>query len=206
MPHSFGYRARTRKTFRREFRRNGQLPTSTYLRIFKLGQIVDVVGTGYQQKVHNFTYVRRVDIIRVCPTSNTTEKLVLCGTSLLALLVLSSTSVFATESSRRESTLELNTQSTPDVMRILRRELLRLMLSARLEEVRISLWSNTKTRRACYEAFSPWTPRSWPLRFTQQRKSCRNRHSPTLCSFGLRHFKNKLAYLGIWATTFPIVL
>eukprot|EP01127_Copromyxa_protea_P003379 TRINITY_DN131_c0_g1_i1.p1 TRINITY_DN131_c0_g1~~TRINITY_DN131_c0_g1_i1.p1 ORF type:complete len:159 (+),score=37.92 TRINITY_DN131_c0_g1_i1:53-529(+) len=50
MPHSFGYRARTRKTFRREFRRNGQLPTSTYLRTFKTGQIVDVIGTGYQQK------------------------------------------------------------------------------------------------------------------------------------------------------------
>ena len=49
-PHSFGYRARTRKTFRREFRRNGALPTSTYLRTFKLGQHVDVIGTGYQQK------------------------------------------------------------------------------------------------------------------------------------------------------------
>eukprot|EP01126_Amoeba_proteus_P044682 TRINITY_DN4976_c0_g1_i4.p1 TRINITY_DN4976_c0_g1~~TRINITY_DN4976_c0_g1_i4.p1 ORF type:complete len:177 (+),score=13.39 TRINITY_DN4976_c0_g1_i4:54-533(+) len=56
MPHSYGYRARTRKVFRREFRRHGALPTSTYLRTYKLGQRVDVVGTGYQQKGMPYKY------------------------------------------------------------------------------------------------------------------------------------------------------
>lgn len=50
MPHSFGYRARTRDLFSKKFRKNGTLKTQTYLRTFKVGQIVDVVGDGAVQK------------------------------------------------------------------------------------------------------------------------------------------------------------
>lgn len=69
MPHSFGYRARTRKKFRRPFRQNGTLPTSTYLRTFNLGQIVDVVGVGSQQKgmPHKYYHGRTGKVWNVTP-------------------------------------------------------------------------------------------------------------------------------------------
>lgn len=69
MPHSFGYRARTRKKFRRPFRSNGPLPTQTYLRTFKLGQFVDVVGIGSQQKgmPHKFYHGRTGKVWNVTP-------------------------------------------------------------------------------------------------------------------------------------------
>ena len=46
MPHSFGYRARTRHLFRRDFRKHGAAGTSKYLAVFKIGDIVDVKGQG----------------------------------------------------------------------------------------------------------------------------------------------------------------
>eukprot|EP00002_Diphylleia_rotans_P006553 TRINITY_DN15918_c0_g1_i1.p2 TRINITY_DN15918_c0_g1~~TRINITY_DN15918_c0_g1_i1.p2 ORF type:complete len:163 (+),score=24.12 TRINITY_DN15918_c0_g1_i1:116-604(+) len=46
MPHSFGYRARTRYLFSRAFRRHGPLHLSTYLTTFKIGDIVDIKGDG----------------------------------------------------------------------------------------------------------------------------------------------------------------
>ncbi len=46
MPHSFGYRAHTRDLFQKKFRKHGLLPTQTYLKIFKVGQIVDLAGDG----------------------------------------------------------------------------------------------------------------------------------------------------------------
>lgn len=50
MPHSFGYRHGTRHKFAKDFRKHGVLPTQTYLRTYRLGDIVDVVGDGAQQK------------------------------------------------------------------------------------------------------------------------------------------------------------
>ena len=50
MPHSFGYRARTRDLFSKKYKKNGTIGTQRYLKIYKLGQIVDVVGDGAQQK------------------------------------------------------------------------------------------------------------------------------------------------------------
>eukprot|EP00003_Mantamonas_plastica_P026682 TRINITY_DN5539_c0_g1_i2.p3 TRINITY_DN5539_c0_g1~~TRINITY_DN5539_c0_g1_i2.p3 ORF type:complete len:163 (+),score=46.59 TRINITY_DN5539_c0_g1_i2:1870-2358(+) len=42
MPHSFGYRARTRDLFSQDFRKGGLIPVSTYVRNFKVGQYVDI--------------------------------------------------------------------------------------------------------------------------------------------------------------------
>merc|ERR1719183_143762 len=50
MPHSFGYRAGTRHTFKKDFRANGTIRLGKYLENYKLGQIVDVVGDGAVHK------------------------------------------------------------------------------------------------------------------------------------------------------------
>jgi len=50
MPHSWGYRARTRHLFAREFGKHGTLPTQTYLRTFNIGELVDIKGNGAVQK------------------------------------------------------------------------------------------------------------------------------------------------------------
>eukprot|EP01034_Spumella_vulgaris_P036789 gene36789-45388_t len=42
MPHSFGYRARTRTLFKKAFKTKGRCPTTTYLRTFKRGDYVDI--------------------------------------------------------------------------------------------------------------------------------------------------------------------
>lgn len=42
MPHSYGYRARTRDMFSRDFRTQGHLKTSTYLTNYKRGDYVDI--------------------------------------------------------------------------------------------------------------------------------------------------------------------
>jgi large subunit ribosomal protein L21e len=46
MPHSFGYRARTRHMFSRDFRKKGAIPLSTYLKTYKVGDIVDIKANG----------------------------------------------------------------------------------------------------------------------------------------------------------------
>ena len=50
MPHSFGYRARTRHMFKRGFKQHGSIPLSTYLRTFRVGDIVDIKANAAQQK------------------------------------------------------------------------------------------------------------------------------------------------------------
>ncbi len=50
MPHSFGYRARTRKVFARPFRQHGQIPMTPYLTTFKVGEYVDIRVNGAVQK------------------------------------------------------------------------------------------------------------------------------------------------------------
>jgi len=42
MPHSYGYKARTRHRFAKGFRQHGAPNVSTYLRTFKIGDYVDV--------------------------------------------------------------------------------------------------------------------------------------------------------------------
>ncbi|KAK8803471.1 hypothetical protein WA158_001165 [Blastocystis sp. Blastoise] len=46
MPHSFGYRARTRSMFKRDFRDHGVIPLSTYMRNYKVGDYVDIKANG----------------------------------------------------------------------------------------------------------------------------------------------------------------
>ena len=42
MPHSFGYRAKTRDLFSRPYRKHGTIPLSKYLVSYKVGDIVDI--------------------------------------------------------------------------------------------------------------------------------------------------------------------
>lgn len=46
MPNSFGYRARTRHLFSRNFREKGMTHLSTYMKIYKAGDMVDVKVNG----------------------------------------------------------------------------------------------------------------------------------------------------------------
>ncbi|KXS10064.1 hypothetical protein M427DRAFT_128179 [Gonapodya prolifera JEL478] len=46
MPHSFGLRARTRYLFSRDFRTKGPIKLSTYLKTYKVGDVVDIKANG----------------------------------------------------------------------------------------------------------------------------------------------------------------
>nr|CAG4645211.1 EOG090X0GT4 [Leptodora kindtii] len=50
MVNSKGYRRGTRHLFSRKFRKHGVEPLSTFLRVFKKGDIVDIKGNGAFQK------------------------------------------------------------------------------------------------------------------------------------------------------------
>eukprot|EP00274_Cyanoptyche_gloeocystis_P007897 CAMPEP_0196655186 /NCGR_PEP_ID=MMETSP1086-20130531/4921_1 /TAXON_ID=77921 /ORGANISM="Cyanoptyche gloeocystis , Strain SAG4.97" /LENGTH=162 /DNA_ID=CAMNT_0041987353 /DNA_START=74 /DNA_END=562 /DNA_ORIENTATION=- len=50
MPHSYGYRARTRKVFARPFRQHGSVGMSTFLTNFKIGEYVDIKVNGSVHK------------------------------------------------------------------------------------------------------------------------------------------------------------
>ena len=50
MTNSKGYRRGTRDMFSRPFRKHGVIPLSTYMRVFKQGDIVDIKGHGAVQK------------------------------------------------------------------------------------------------------------------------------------------------------------
>ncbi|OMJ18412.1 60S ribosomal protein L21-A [Smittium culicis] len=60
MPHSFGYRARTRHMFAKGFRNHGPVKLSTYMHIYKIGDIVDIKADGSVQKgmPHKFYHGR----------------------------------------------------------------------------------------------------------------------------------------------------
>mmetsp|Transcript_10644 Transcript_10644/g.27080 ORF Transcript_10644/g.27080 Transcript_10644/m.27080 type:complete len:160 (+) Transcript_10644:40-519(+) len=50
MPHSFGYRARTRDMYSRPFRQRGMIKMSTYLTTYKVGDYVDIKCNPAQVK------------------------------------------------------------------------------------------------------------------------------------------------------------
>lgn len=50
MPHSHGLRRGTRYTFARGFKNHGTIPLSTYLKTYKVGDIVDIKVNGAVQK------------------------------------------------------------------------------------------------------------------------------------------------------------
>ncbi|EIW63865.1 uncharacterized protein TRAVEDRAFT_111858 [Trametes versicolor FP-101664 SS1] len=69
MPHSFGYRARTRDMFKRGFKEHGPIKLSTYLINFQIGDIVDIKANAAQQKgmPHKFYHGRTGIIYNVTP-------------------------------------------------------------------------------------------------------------------------------------------
>ncbi|XP_019875998.1 60S ribosomal protein L21 [Aethina tumida] len=50
MTNSKGYRRGTRDLFSRKFKKSGVIPLSTYMKVYKAGDIVDIKGNGAVQK------------------------------------------------------------------------------------------------------------------------------------------------------------
>ncbi|CAD7089058.1 unnamed protein product [Hermetia illucens] len=50
MTNSKGYRRGTRDMFSRPFKKRGTIPLSTYMKVYKTGDIVDIKGNGAVQK------------------------------------------------------------------------------------------------------------------------------------------------------------
>eukprot|EP01113_Clastostelium_recurvatum_P022776 TRINITY_DN272_c0_g1_i1.p1 TRINITY_DN272_c0_g1~~TRINITY_DN272_c0_g1_i1.p1 ORF type:complete len:161 (-),score=39.02 TRINITY_DN272_c0_g1_i1:68-550(-) len=69
MPHSFGYRARTRKLFSQPFRSKGVPHLSTYLTTYHNGDLVDIKGNGSIHKgmPHKFYHGRTGRVWNVSP-------------------------------------------------------------------------------------------------------------------------------------------
>ena len=71
MPHSFGYRGKTRHLFKRPFRRNGREQLSSYLKQYKKGMFVDIVANGSIHKgmPHKFYHGRTGRVFDISPNS-----------------------------------------------------------------------------------------------------------------------------------------
>ncbi|TFK70089.1 hypothetical protein BDN72DRAFT_896778 [Pluteus cervinus] len=71
MPHSFGYRARTRDMFKRGFKQHGPIKLSTYLINYRVGDIVDIKANAAQQKgmPHKYYHGRTGIIYNVTPSA-----------------------------------------------------------------------------------------------------------------------------------------
>jgi large subunit ribosomal protein L21e len=71
MPHSYGYRAKTRDLFQRPFRRHGAPGLSTYWTSYKKDDFVDIVGNGAIHKgmPHKFYHGRTGRVFNVNPSS-----------------------------------------------------------------------------------------------------------------------------------------
>ncbi|KAI6154145.1 ribosomal protein L21e-domain-containing protein [Pisolithus tinctorius] len=69
MPHSFGYRARTRDMFKRGFKDHGPIKLSTYLVNYRVGDIVDIKANAAQQKgmPHKYYHGRTGIVYNVTP-------------------------------------------------------------------------------------------------------------------------------------------
>ncbi|KAK0466098.1 ribosomal protein L21e-domain-containing protein [Desarmillaria tabescens] len=71
MPHSFGYRARTRHMFKRGFKEHGAIKLSTYLINYRVGDIVDIKANAAQQKgmPHKYYHGRTGIVYNVTPNA-----------------------------------------------------------------------------------------------------------------------------------------
>ena len=71
MPHSFGYRGKTRHLFKRPFRCNGAEHLSTYMKQYKKGMFVDIVANGSIHKgmPHKFYHGRTGRVFVISPNS-----------------------------------------------------------------------------------------------------------------------------------------
>ncbi|EJD03528.1 uncharacterized protein FOMMEDRAFT_132992 [Fomitiporia mediterranea MF3/22] len=69
MPHSYGYRARTRHMFTRGFKEHGPIKLSTFLVNYRVGDIVDIKANAAQQKgmPHKFYHGRTGIVYNVTP-------------------------------------------------------------------------------------------------------------------------------------------
>ncbi|KAH9968804.1 ribosomal protein L21e-domain-containing protein [Russula dissimulans] len=69
MPHSFGYRARTRHMFKRKFKEHGHVNISHFLISYRVGDIVDIKANAAQQKgmPHKFYHGRTGIVYNVTP-------------------------------------------------------------------------------------------------------------------------------------------
>ncbi|GJE97789.1 60S ribosomal protein L21 [Phanerochaete sordida] len=69
MPHSFGYRARTRDMFKRKFREHGAIRLSTYLITYRVGDIVDIKANSAEQRgmPHKYYHGRTGIVYNVTP-------------------------------------------------------------------------------------------------------------------------------------------
>ncbi|KAG5639664.1 hypothetical protein H0H81_008825 [Sphagnurus paluster] len=71
MPHSFGYRARTRHMFKRGFKESGPTKLSTFLVNYHVGDIVDIKANASQQKgmPHKYYHGRTGIVYNVTPSA-----------------------------------------------------------------------------------------------------------------------------------------
>ncbi|KDQ15632.1 hypothetical protein BOTBODRAFT_157927 [Botryobasidium botryosum FD-172 SS1] len=71
MPHSFGYRARTRHMFKRGFKEHGPVKLSTFLTPYRVGDIVDIKANAAQQKgmPHKYYHGRTGVVYNVTPNA-----------------------------------------------------------------------------------------------------------------------------------------
>ena len=69
MTNTKGYRRGTRYLFAREFKTNGVIPLSTYMKVYKRGDIVDIKGNGAIQKgmPHKFYHGKTGRVFNVTP-------------------------------------------------------------------------------------------------------------------------------------------
>ncbi|KAG8771758.1 hypothetical protein FRC12_003427 [Ceratobasidium sp. 428] len=69
MPHSFGYRARTRHMFKRGFKETGPVKLSTFIVPYRIGDIVDIKANAAQQKgmPHKYYHGRTGIVYNVTP-------------------------------------------------------------------------------------------------------------------------------------------
>jgi large subunit ribosomal protein L21e len=68
---SRGYRSGTRYAFQRDFKKHGAIPLSTYLKIYKVGDIVDIKANGSIQKgmPHKYYHGKTGIVYNVTKTS-----------------------------------------------------------------------------------------------------------------------------------------
>ncbi|KAF7347120.1 hypothetical protein MVEN_01466200 [Mycena venus] len=76
MPHSFGYRARTRHMFKRGFKEHGPVKLSTFLINYHVGDIVDIKANAAQQKGYAPQILPRVRALRTGIVYNVTPSAV----------------------------------------------------------------------------------------------------------------------------------
>ena len=69
MPHSFGYRARTRFMFAKDFKKHGQIGLTRYLAPYKVGDFVDIKGDGaiHRGMPHKFYHGKTGVVWNVTP-------------------------------------------------------------------------------------------------------------------------------------------